>query len=313
MAWPGEHWCSVGEASLSLPTEPPPPLSPLSQVDWSTRIRQFLGSQIFRSLTLVVFLVCLYTVGVNQLEHLLFQKQYSFATSFTGFFGLTMSVLLVHRTNGSYSRWWEGRTVWGQLVNDCRNLVVKANSYGTAPFEEREALQRLIASFPPALRDHLRSTRSTEAGVPDDVTHGPTYVAEKIFKKLQLWRSQGWLDEFYFLALDRHAQSMIDICGKCERIQNTPLPLSHRALIPQLLALYLLALPWGLPNHLSAIVLVGVLAYFLVGLELIADGLERPFGLEDDSLHLDTLCQGIASTTAEVIGRNTAPEQGRTH
>ena len=35
----------------------------------------------------------------------------------------------------------------------------------------------------------------------------------------------------------------------------------------------------------------------------IADGLERPFGTEDDGLPLDSLCDGIAASTAEVVDR----------
>ena len=91
----------------------------------------------------------------------------------------------------------------------------------------------------------------------------------------------------------------------CERIQKTPLPLSHRALIPQVLVLYFLLLPWGIDAHFSGIILMGALTYFLVGLELIADGLERPFGTEDDGLPLDSLCEGIAASTAEVVDRLT--------
>jgi predicted membrane chloride channel (bestrophin family) len=33
-----------------------------------------------------------------------------------------LALLLVFKTNASYSRWWEGRVVWGQLVNFGRNL-----------------------------------------------------------------------------------------------------------------------------------------------------------------------------------------------
>lgn len=32
-----------------------------------------------------------------------------------------VSLLLVFRTNSSYSRWWEGRIIWGQVVNFARN------------------------------------------------------------------------------------------------------------------------------------------------------------------------------------------------
>jgi predicted membrane chloride channel (bestrophin family) len=37
-----------------------------------------------------------------------------------------LSLLLVFRTNASYARWWEARTVLGGLVNACRDLIRQA-------------------------------------------------------------------------------------------------------------------------------------------------------------------------------------------
>jgi predicted membrane chloride channel (bestrophin family) len=34
-----------------------------------------------------------------------------------------LSLLLVFRTNSSYSRWWEARMVWGAVVNLSRNFA----------------------------------------------------------------------------------------------------------------------------------------------------------------------------------------------
>ena len=42
--------------------------------------------------------------------------------------GFVLSLLLVFRTNTAYDRWWEGRKMWGKLVNDSRNLAVKLNA-----------------------------------------------------------------------------------------------------------------------------------------------------------------------------------------
>jgi predicted membrane chloride channel (bestrophin family) len=46
-----------------------------------------------------------------------------------------LSLLLVFRTNASYARWWEARTVLGGLINGSRDLIrqavlwFKASSY----------------------------------------------------------------------------------------------------------------------------------------------------------------------------------------
>ncbi|MCA9775823.1 MAG: hypothetical protein KC800_03870, partial [Candidatus Eremiobacteraeota bacterium] len=72
------------------------------QLTWWESVRVFLGSKIFRVLTVLVVIVCSYTVFVNKVEHLVFDKELDFATTISGFFGLTMSLLMVYRTNGAY-------------------------------------------------------------------------------------------------------------------------------------------------------------------------------------------------------------------
>ena len=43
-----------------------------------------------------------------------------------GYTGGLLAVLLVLRTNAAYDRWWEARKMWGGIVNQSRNLAVKA-------------------------------------------------------------------------------------------------------------------------------------------------------------------------------------------
>ncbi len=43
--------------------------------------------------------------------------------------GFALSMLLVFRTNTAYDRWWEGRRVWGTMVNHSRSLAIKINSF----------------------------------------------------------------------------------------------------------------------------------------------------------------------------------------
>jgi putative membrane protein len=37
--------------------------------------------------------------------------------------GVALGLLLVFRTNASYDRFWEGRKMWGGIVNETRNLA----------------------------------------------------------------------------------------------------------------------------------------------------------------------------------------------
>ena len=45
------------------------------------------------------------------------------ALSLCGVAGAALSLLLVFRTNTSYSRWLEARQAWGRIVSHCRNIM----------------------------------------------------------------------------------------------------------------------------------------------------------------------------------------------
>src|SRR5688500_5255461 len=50
--------------------------------------------------------------------------------------GIVLGVLLVFRNNAAYDRWWEGRKVWGQLINDVRNFALACRSLAAPDGEE---------------------------------------------------------------------------------------------------------------------------------------------------------------------------------
>ena len=57
-----------------------------------------------------------------------------------------LSLLLVFRTNTAYARWNEARTLWGGVVNTCRNLQRQASVYFAKGDERlKEQLTREVA------------------------------------------------------------------------------------------------------------------------------------------------------------------------
>jgi len=64
--------------------------------------------------------------------------------------------LLVFRTNTSYARWWEARTLWGSLVNISRNMAIKVADLVKADDAELIKFQTEIVAFAYGLKDHLR-------------------------------------------------------------------------------------------------------------------------------------------------------------
>lgn len=60
--------------------------------------------------------------------------------------GLALGLLLVFRTNASYDRFWEGRKLWGGIVNETRNLIRSSEALLIqAPHIRKELGQWMIA------------------------------------------------------------------------------------------------------------------------------------------------------------------------
>lgn len=274
--------------------------------NWSARINVFRSSTVFRRTVGACLVLGLYVAAGHAL-----QKYFDFSMSIqfgdATLLGGVLSLLLVLRSNSAYDRWWEGRKLWGKLVNDSRNLSLKIKNMVEAPDEEKKSVGEWIVSFPYCLRDHLRGGLTPETLMeipeipPDSVSHLPAYISSKLFRQLKTWRNDGCVDKFDYHLIDQHISALMDICGACERIRNTPPPLSHRALIPQLLLIYLVITPLGVQPSWSGALLGLGMAYFLIGIEVVAEELEEPFGQDTDDLPLDTISKNIKRSVREIF------------
>ena len=101
------------------------------------------------------------------------------------------------------------------------------------------------------------------------------------------------------LWLDGHVKSLMDICGACERIRYTPLSSSYRALLRHGIALYVLISPFYLIEDIgpSSFPLFLLAAYFLLGIEMVAEEIEEPFRAAETTFRSRHYC-----ATIEVIG-----------
>ena len=124
-----------------------------------------------------------------------------------------------------------------------------------------------------------------------------------LYETLQNWRSAGRLDGWSLLWLDGHVKSLMDICGACERIRYTPLSSSYRALLRHGIALYVLISPFYLIEDIgpSSFPLFVLAAYFLLGIEMVAEEIEEPFGASGDNLPLEHYCATIEASVREIL------------
>jgi putative membrane protein len=264
-------------------------------------------------LWLAALWLALYTAGVAVLDHFFFREDVIIYPNLHVLLGTVLGLFLAFRTNTAYDRWWEGRKLWGQLVNESRNLIIKVHTAPGIAREDVNRFGRLVVNFAHALKEHLREgvrpqQLSVYKGLTVEPNHVPTHIALQMRAMVSSWAAGGTIDRMNEWMFDRHIAALIDICGGCERIRRTPLAASYRTYIRQGIALYLITLPWGLVYQLDlwSIPAVMMVTYFMVGIEMIAEEVEEPFGRTEDDLMLDDLCRTIEDAT-KVAG---APAKG---
>ncbi len=226
--------------------------------------------------------------------------------------GFALSMLLVFRTNSAYDRWWEGRKLWGALVNGSRNLALKLCPILDNNAEHKTFFASAIPTFAVALATHLRAEATKfemderpHPEIPDFDTrkHVPAQAASLIISRIYKLHREGVVAHEELLLMNGEMSSFMDICGACERIRNTPIPYAYSAFIKKFIFVYVVTLPFSLAFTLGylSIPIVALIFYLLGSLELIAEEIEEPFGSDENDLPMDRLCKTIEKTVREIL------------
>lgn len=227
--------------------------------------------------------------------------------------GVVLSILLVFRTNTAYDRWWEGRRLWGTLVNNTRQLAIMLEA--ALPGDDKESrhyFARHISNFGIALKEHLRSgVKLEELELTDDELtelsgkqHKPNHIALLIFARMQTIYRAGVFTDADIMNLKQQHQVLTDVMGACERIKKTPIPFSYAVYIKVFISAYGLMLPFGLYEDFGfyTVPLSMFIFFTMIGVELMAQEIEDPFGLDCNDLSTGTIANTIKGNVCETLG-----------
>ncbi|KAL9272256.1 Voltage-dependent chloride channel 1, chloroplastic-like protein [Drosera capensis] len=219
-----------------------------------------------------------------------------------------LALLLVFRTEASYSRFEEGRKAWTKVIsgtNDFARQVI-ASVDGLSNAAIKKALLMYIVAFPIALKCHLLYGSDAKKDLQafleaDDIDvvlsskNRPRCIIDFISQSLKL------------LSLDEQKRNMLEsklTCfhegiGVCEELISIPIPLSYTRLTSRFLVLWHLTLPIILWEDCQWIVVPAtfISAASLFCIEEVGVLIEEPFPM----LALDELCKEVASSIREAI------------
>jgi ion channel-forming bestrophin family protein len=271
--------------------------------DWSFFIFKMHKADTFKKLLPMIIYISVYSLIVIYLmkhylpEHLIaYDKNLSIMHSLLGF---VISMLLVFRTNTAYDRWWEGRKVWGSLINTSRNLFIKFTHiiHDKAKISE---LNNNVVEFAHALKSHLRRNKKDVS--PAKTKHLPMDVTNKLYKEVCALHNHKSINETQLLILNNELQLLMDYTGMCERIRNTPIPFIYSMFIKKFIFFYVMTLPFAFAFNLSyaGIPVSAFIFYVLASLETIAEEIEDPFGIDANDLPLDVYVNTVEKSREEM-------------
>lgn len=286
--------------------------------DWAKLIFSISKSDTLLKLAPMIAFVVLFSLGVVYLELHIFEiSEDSWVRNLPQMHSLlsfVISLLLVFRTNTAYDRWWEGRKLWGELVNNSRNLALKISGIISRSNEDtRRFFRKTIPIYAFSLKAHLQS-RVTEYSLQADderdlstkldvEKHVPNQIARIMFAKVNQLYITGEITGDQLIILNGEISSFTNICGACERIKNTPIPYSYSSFIRKFILIYTLTLPLGYAFTVGyfAAPLVAFIFYVLASLELIAEEIEEPFGDDENDLPMQKISENIQRHVAEIL------------
>lgn len=233
-------------------------------------------------------------------------------------FGIALSLFLGFRNNAAYSRWWEARKLWGNLVTNCRNLSRELVVFIDDPKVHREILT-LVAVYVHLHRGKLQNADVTEQTnywvnanelKPFEQYNNPaSAVLRAVNEKVGASYKRGQLCDTGARSLTQRISYISNAQGGNERIFSTPIPFIYSLLILRTSYLYCLLLPLALIDVAGwfAPLFSGAVAYIFLGLSAVTNELEHPFEQSPNALPLKTLCRVIEIDIAESLEQEPLP------
>ncbi|XP_073030165.1 voltage-dependent chloride channel 1, chloroplastic-like [Primulina eburnea] len=219
-----------------------------------------------------------------------------------------LALLLVFRTEASYSRFEEGKKAWTKVIagiNDFATLVI-ASVKSPSDAALKDAILRYIIAFPVALKCHILYESDIAKDLQnvlevDDLAvvlsseHHPNCILEFISQSLQLLDMEDTKRHHLVSKLSCFHEEI----GVCEQLMGIPIPLSYTQLTSRFLVLWHFTLPIILWDDCHWIVVPAtfISAASLFCIEEVGVLIEEPFSM----LALDELCYMVKRNIEDAI------------
>ncbi|QDH17684.1 bestrophin family protein [Swingsia samuiensis] len=254
-----------------------------------------------------------FVVVLFQVYHQVWMEQPALPISLMG---SALALFLGMRNNAAYARWWEGRTLWGAITNNCRSFGREAASL----LDGAPTIVQSMAAYPHVLRAALRG----EPLQADSLNH---LLSQDLQKKIYSFSNpanallyeiglavsrevkEKNIDGAVHGTVDRILSDIANAQGGLERIKNTPLPVQY-SILPEITThLFCILLPLSAVQTLGWITPLGssVIGLLFQTLDRSGRNLQEPFKPGPHALPMKTIARTIERDLLQPIGIEPPP------
>ena len=276
----------------------------------------------WKALLLLLVLV----VALVFLNEYVIAKYIELPMSLATILGTALAFFIGFTNNQAYDRWWEGRKIWGAIVNDSRSwarqIITYSKASDTVNQDEvqefsRQAVHRHIAwlyalksnlrkSDDKDYRPYLSESEIADLEAQDNIHNGILKIQSQ---KLNDAYEKGVMDGFQFLAANDLLVRFSDEMGKCERIKNTVFPTNYHHYTYLFTWFFIVFLTFALTNQIGywaipASWLIGSIYAIThsIGLTLV-----NPFEKIKTGNPLDQIVRTIERNLLQMLGEKELP------
>ena len=257
--------------------------------------------------------------------------------------GTAVAFYIGFKSNGSYDRFWEGRQLWGSIVNTSRVWAIRTFDFvqvppdaaGPGPVRLAETHRRLLyrqLAWCNALRLHLRRQTAelwdtevapflpaAEAASAKLLSNPPTHLLRRQSVELAELEQRGQLSEFRQVAMMQTIQDLFNAQGGCERIKNTPFPRQFAFFSFVFVWVFAAVLPLGLVEEFDSRVALGqyhvwlmvpfsvLVSWVFNVIEVVGHTSENPFENDIYDVPMTAICRSIEIDLRELLQETELP------
>jgi putative membrane protein len=278
--------------------------------DWMHILGQTHSSVVLKQVTIPVVIMSCWAAVICAGQHWLQIMPATFSAVPHTLVGSALSLLLVFRTNAAYNRFWEGRQMWQQVLDESRALARLCKLYRDK-FEKGRFRRTcdLLCAFGYVFRQHLTGRKSMQIKdlIPEEdrrmlkeFRNAPLYLLNTLSEEFNAINFAASDRERMRLAFLGHINRIGNCVGACERIIQTPVPLNYTRHTTRLMTIWCMTLPLAIVGVLrwATIPIIALITWGLFGIQEIGLMIEEPFS---GSLQLEVIAQTINADVIETV------------